>query len=469
MKQSSFRKRDGFLYGARRFFGSRWYPPLVMLAFFLGHALAAEAYAAIFLATLTLFGFLIAEDLRFLIPILTGCVCILSREHTPYLPAQSNYYFTGWRLPLIIVGASVLLLGLLLFIVRNLRSAAHFSSMKLKWGFLAFFAALLLAGLFQERPLGNFLLGLGFGVSFLLIYLLFGFFHPKTRENAEHFLYTLVCVGLLVSAELLLLYMRHVEFDGWIPVKGTIVIGWGTWTHIGSLLAMCLPAPFYLAREAKGSYPLWLLAGGTMTVALLLSGSRASFLYGGVILLASFLLLALGGRNRRPSRILLGVLSVLGVIGVILLFPKLVTLLQSFVNFGGGDNGRFAIWRKAVDAFLAAPVFGRGFLNTSVTAEDIGAFPVITPYFYHNTPLQMLASTGAVGILLYLFHRADTVRLFWMRRRSALSLSLLLVPAALLLTSFTDEHIFHFYPAFFYAIAFVLAEGRYDESPLVQK
>lgn len=469
MNQSSFQKRDGVLYAARYIFGSRWYPPLVMLAFFFGHALAIELYVAVFLAALTFLGFLIADDLRFLVPILTGCVCILSREHTPYLPAQSDYYFTGPRLYAIVVGASFLLLGLILFVIRRHRFAAAHSAMRLKWGFLALFAALLLAGLFQERPLGNLLLGLGFGASFLAIYLLFGFFHPKTRENAEHFLYTLVCVGLLVSAELLLLYVRHVRFDGWIPDKGTIVIGWGTWTHIGSLLAMCLPAPFYLAREAKRSYPLWLLAGGTMTVALLLSGSRASFLYGGVILLAALLLLAFGGRNRRPSRVLLGVLSALGVIGVILLFPKLVAFLQGFVNFGGGDNGRFAIWRKAVDAFLEAPVFGRGFLNTSVTADDIGAFPVITPYFYHNTPLQMLASTGAVGILLYIFHRADTVRLLWMRRRSALALSLLLVPSALLLTSFTDEHIFHFYPAFFYAIAFVLAEGRYDEAPLIEK
>ena len=41
------------------------------------------------------------------------------------------------------------------------------------------------------------------------------------------------------------------EFDGWIPKKSSILIGWGTWTHIGAMLAMCLPAPFYFAREAS--------------------------------------------------------------------------------------------------------------------------------------------------------------------------------------------------------------------------
>ena len=466
MKKSSFRKSDGFLYAVRVFLGSRWFPPLVMLAFFLGHTLAIELPVAALLIAVTVLGAFVSEDLRFLVPILTGGVCILSRKNTPYLPFESDYFFTGWRLPALILLASLLLLGIFVFILRKRRDAAPFSSLRLKWGFLGFFAALLFSGLFQENGGKNLLFGLGMGASFLLMYLLFGFFHPKTKENAEHFLYTLLCVGLLVSAELFSLYFRSiVQFDGWIPVKGTILIGWGTWTHIGAMLAMCLPAPFYFAREAKRSYPLWLLAGALMTAALLFSGSRASWLYGGMILCAAYLLLMLGGKNRRVSRILLIVPILVGGVALILLFPNITAFLQGFVGFGGGDNGRFEIWAAALRAFRAAPIFGRGFLNTEI---DLG-FPVITPYLYHNTLLQMLGSAGVFGLLLYLFHRFETVRLLFRRCHSPLSLYLLLVPTALLLTSLTDEHIFHFYPAFFYVIALSFAEGRYDEPPLIQK
>ena len=466
MKSTEFSKKDGFAYAVRRFLGSRAYVVLAAASFFLAHAFALELPFAIFLAACTLLGFFFAEDLRFLVPILTGCVCIISVAHTPYLPTGSDYFVTGALPAAIAVGATLLGVGLLVFILRMRRWAAPFSSLRLRWGFLGFFAAMLLSGLFQENALKNLFYGAGVGASFLAVYLLFGFFHPKTKENAGHFLFCLLAVGLLVAAELLLLYFRSVVFENGMPLKGSIVIGWGTWTHIGAMLAMCLPAPFALARDARRTYPLYLLAGGVMTVALLMSASRAAWLYGGVILVASLLLLCLGGKNRKASRILVCVLFALALVAVVLLFSKIVAFLSTFVQFGVGDNGRFEIWGAALRAFRAAPVFGRGFFNTDIVLEG---FPPIMPYLYHNTPLQMLGSAGAIGLLLYLFHRFETVRLLWQRRRSALSLFLLLTPIALVLVSLTDEHIFHIYPAFIYAVSLSLAEGRYADEPLAEK
>lgn len=466
MKTNSFVTRDGFGYGVRRFLGSRWYAALTAICFFLAHTLALELPFAIFLAGCTLLGCFFAEDLRFLTPILTGCVCIISVAHTPYLPTKSDYYTTG-ALPLIIaVGASLLLLGFTVFLLRRRRAAAPLSTLRLKWGFLGFFAAMLLSGLFQENAVKNLIYGLGVGASFLAVYLLYGLFHPKTRENAHHFLFCLLCVGLLVAAELLVLYVRAVRFENGMPVKDSVMIGWGTWTHIGVMLAMCLPAPLALARDSGRAYPLYLLSGGVITLALLLSASRAAWLYGAVVLCVCLLLLCLGGKRRKASRVVVGVLVLGAAVAVGLLFPKIVAFLSSFVQFGAGDNGRFEIWGAALRAFRAAPVFGRGFFNTDIVLEG---FPPIMPYLYHNTPLQMLGSAGAVGFLLYLFHRFETLRLAWQRRKSALSLFLLLIPATLVLFSLTDEHLFHIYPAFFYAIALSLAEGRYADEPLAEK
>jgi hypothetical protein len=82
----------------------------------------------------------------------------------------------------------------------------------------------------------------------------------------------------------------------------------------------------------------------------------------------------------------------------------------------------------------------------------------------------MLGSAGAVGLALYAYHRFETVRLLWKKRKSTLSLYLMLTPIALVLFSLTDEHIFHIYPSFFYAIALSFAEGIYpEEEPLLQK
>ena len=455
---------DGFLFGARRFFDSRGYIALVTLCLFLGHATAKEVPFAIFVAALTFLGFLVAESLRFLLPPLLGGVCIVSVAHTPYLPTESDYFQSGARPAVILIGSLFLLSGLTVFLVRRWRDAVPLSSLSLRWGFLAFFAALLFAGLGQENAPRNLAFGAGIGASFFVVYLLFGLFHPKTRENAEHFMFVLLCVGLLVAAELLLLYLRSVTFSHGLPDQGSILIGWGTWTHIGAMLTMCLPAPFCLAREAGRGYPLYLLAGGVITAALLFSASRAAWLYGGGILFLSLLLLCLGGKNRKRSRLLVGLLLFGGAVALLLLLPGVIAFLRAFVGFGDGDNGRFALWRTAVDAFRDAPLFGKGFFDSSITLP----FPQILPYLYHNTVLQMLGSAGGVGLALYLFHRALTVRLLWRRRRSALSCFLLLVPLALVLVSLTDEHIFHVYPAFFYTVALSLAEGRYDE-PLYEK
>ena len=448
---------DGFLFGARRFFDSRGYIALVTLCLFLGHATASEVPVAIALTALTLLGFLVAESLRFLLPVLLGGVCIVSVAHTPYLPSESDYFRTGARPAIILIGSVLLFLGLLIFVLRRRHAAAPIASLSLRWGFLSFFAALLFSGLGQENALRNLAFGAGIGASFLGVYLLFGLFHPKTRENAEHFMFVLLCVGVLVVGELFLLYLRSVRFSGGLPVKGSILIGWGTWTHIGAVLTMCLPAPFYLARDAGRTYPLYLLAGGGITAALLFSASRAAWLYGGVILSLSLLLLCLGGKNRKRSRLLVGLLLSGCILVFFLLLPRIVVFLRDFVGFGDGDNGRFALWQAAIDAFRTAPFFGKGFFNSGITLP----FPQILPYLYHNTVLQMLGSAGVVGLFLYLLHRAETVRLFWRRRHHALSLFLLLVPLALVLMSLTDEHIFHIYPAFFYSIALSLSEGRY--------
>lgn len=466
MKTNRIFSREGFEPSIKSFLGSRWYPPFVMLLFFLSHVFAWEVPMVLLLAVPTILGFLFAEDLRFLVPVLTGCIGMISVKHTPYLPTESDYYVTGARIPLVIIGGSILAIAAAYFLWRMRTRAAALSQLRLRYGFIAFFAAMLLAGLFQENALKNVVYGLGVGASFFAIYLLFGLFHPKTKDNAEHFLYTVLCAGLLVTAELFLLYFQSVLSGEGFPQKSDILLGWGTWTQIGAMIALCLPAPFYFAREAGRSYPLYLFAGALMTVALLLSGSRASWLYGGVVLLFALTLLCLGGRNRKKSRIVLVAVFLACLVGLLVLLPKILAFLSAFVQFGVGDNGRFAIWGSALRSFLAAPVFGRGFFNTDIVLEG---FPPIMPYLYHNTPLQMLGSAGIVGLLLYLFHRFETVRHAFYKRKSALSLFLLLIPFALVIFSLTDEHMFHIYPAFFYAAALSLSEGEFDEPPLIQK
>lgn len=441
------------------FLSSKLYILTVMLLIFLGNTLSLDVPCAVLLALFAICGFLFADDLRFLIPPLCGFICIIPLKHTPYLPTLSDYYTTGAIPYLIVIGMFFVVCALAFFVWRK-RKCLRLPRTAVFWGLCAFGAALALNGVFYPaNNLKNLGYGIGIAASFLGIYLLFALFHPRTKENAEHFLLSLAALGLTATAELLVLYFTRVSFSGLIPDKNTVMIGWGTWTQIGALLTVTLPAILYFARDGKGAkWLLSMLGGGAIFLGVFLTISRGAWLYGGILLAVSLVYLCFSGENKKKTRILCLVLLGVGFFIGIFLFDTLSKALFAMMQVGFSDNGRFEIWRNALAAWKEAPLFGVGFFNSGL---HLDGFPPIMPYLYHNTPLQMLGSCGIFGALCYLFHRVCTVRLALKRRRSPVCVFLLLSAAALILVSLTDEHIFHVYPAFWYVIALYLAEGEY--------
>ena len=445
----------------KRFLEGRVYIALVMLLIFLGNTLSLDVPCALLLALMAISGFLLCDDLRFLIPPLCGFICIIPISHTPYIPTESDFYTTGALPYIIAVGSALLIVSLVFFIWRKRRDITPpaFRS-SLLGGFILFAVALVLNGLFEpENKLRGLLYGLLLALSLFGVYLLFSLFHPRTEQNAEHFLLSMAALGVTVTAELLVLYATRVRFEGFVPIKNDIMIGWGTWTQIGALLTVSLPCALSFARKKK-SWLLSMAGGAFIFLGIFLTASRGAWLYGGVLLLLSLLYLCFVGEAKKRTRVLCLVLLGAGLLVGVLLFDRLLSYLLAFMQVGFSDNGRFENWGKAWVAFLRAPIFGTGFLNAGLS---LGGFPEIMPYLYHNTLLQMLASSGIYGFVFYLFHRVETLRLAWRQRKSPVCVFLLLSAAALVLVSLTDEHIFHIYPAFWYAIALSLAEGKYEK------
>ncbi len=442
----------------KAFLGGKMYVLTVMLLIFSANTLTLDVPCAILLAVLAVLGFLFCDDLRFLIPPLCGFIAIIPISHTPYLPTESDFYTTG-AIPVIIAIGSVFLAASIVIFVLRKKEKLRLPRSFIFGGLCAFALALMLNGLFYpQNGWKNFGYGIGMAAVFVAIYLLFALFHPRTKENAEHFLFTLAALGITVTAELLVLYFTHVSFDGFIPIKNTIMIGWGTWTQIGALLTVTLPCALYFALKPK-RWLFSMLSGGAIFLGIILTISRGAWLYGGTILLIALIYLCFKGENKKKTRILCFVLLGLVLLCSLLLLDKLLTALSAFMQVGFSDNGRFEIWKSAIAAFKAAPLFGVGFFNSGIV---LGGFPPIMPYLYHNTLLQMLGSCGIYGFIFYLLHRVGTVRLAIQKRRSPICLFLLLSAAALVLVSLTDEHLFHVYPAFWYVIALHLAEGDYE-------
>ena len=61
-----------------------------------------------------------------------------------------------------------------------------------------------------------------------------------------------------------------------------------------------------------------------------------------------------------------------------------------------------------LDYFTESPVFGAGFSAFMINHGKISAFHGMA----HNTVIQVISSTGIVGILAFGYHRFETVKLF---------------------------------------------------------
>ena len=69
----------------------------------------------------------------------------------------------------------------------------------------------------------------------------------------------------------------------------------------------------------------------------------------------------------------------------------------------------------------------------------------------------MMASCGTVGLVAYLWHRVETIRLV-IKKRSKYALFIGLSIAALVLCSLLDNHLFNLYPTFMYTVLLVSLE-----------
>ena len=105
--------------------------------------------------------------------------------------------------------------------------------------------------------------------------------------------------------------------------------------------------------------------------------------------------------------------------------------------------------------FIGCSFFSPGY--TPWGWSIVEGFSDFFPPRWHNTIVQLLASTGIVGTGAYVFHRAQTVRMFLTdisKERAFIGCSVV----ALLICSLFDCHMFNIGPVLFYAMALAFAE-----------
>ena len=439
----------------RSFYNSKWYPTLVFLLTLVGHTTGFDiAFYAVTVLTAAI-GCFVARDLRFMISIFLMTIFFVTPAHSPNVPAYSDYYAQPWPLAAICVCFGVLLCSIGVFIFRNYKTAHALPHKGTFLGLVVFCVGICANGLLNASyTVQNLVYAISFPAFLLGVFVLYALFLRFTENVFDYFMFCLMLSAMQIVTQLLLAYLLgNVEIIDGNVVKESVVLGWGVWTNIGGMLAFLMPSCFYFAATHKYA-PVFYLLGLLCFFSTFLSQSRAALLVGAGTLVLCLFTVCFFGKNKSLNRLMTLGLGLLGIVGMLVLWDKISILLQNFINYGFSDNGRYDLWETAWDRFCAHPIFGAGFYDSGIEQEwKINVYP----YFYHNTFMQMLGACGAVGFVAYLFHRAQTVVLFFKRPnliKGFLAISIL----SMLIFCMLDVLFFITYPLIFYSLMLLMME-----------
>jgi len=276
---------------------------------------------------------------------------------------------------------------------------------------------------------------LGFGMLLLYVWLS-GAVAEDRDGRLERFIHNLMlALGLLASFMVFHQYLSNLP--RLMQKPELLAFQWRN--NVSTFLMLALPFPFYKAFRQ----PLFLLTGLTMYLALLLSGSRGGMLFGTIELIMCVLFVLLADKKRRL--IYLGAVVVVAA-AIVLCLPLLIPFFRPVIArflhsvFNGEQEVRLQLYKRAVQDFLAHPMFGTGLGWTA--NRDLHPSKEFALCWYHNAPLQIIGSLGIAGAAAYIYQYIVRVKIFLRRRATKFRLTLFLAWVGLEMMSLVNPGVF---------------------------
>lgn len=383
-----------------------------------------------------------------------------SEMHSPSFKGQSsNYLVSPPILAQEIIGV-VFFLGTVIFrLVRGI-VGGKFKITPLFWGIVALSCALCLSGVFYTHytPM-NLLYGLALS-GIIIAFYIFCYCNIETGENTfKRIAYYFIAVAAAVSLELGICYLTNLSKSSEHSWRALLAFGWGTYNQAGLMLTMAIPAWFYLAGKHTRGY--FFLIGAVVNEGMcFLSQSRQAMLMSLVVLCACcvWILIWDKGKKRIIDLSMMGAVIVLIAIAAGVMHEKVLAFFSSALNKESlsTGSGRTELWKEGWQNFLHKPIFGVGFYDPLATEGVVGYFVPgdishSIPRMCHNTVFELLSACGIVGLMVYVFHRVQTV-ISYINNRTPERTLVALTMCVLLLMSLLDNHLFYFITTIQYAI-----------------
>ncbi len=445
------------------FLDGNWYPVVYAALALICSFTGLELVFYVLTALAAIFGTVFCRDTKSLIVPLVLAVYAVSQKHTPQPPYKSDYLYD----PAVLATLGVLFVLVLASTIFRMIACKGTGNVfrtptKARWGLFALGAALILNGIFYSGyTIANLVLGIGIAFSFVYFYVYFYNTAEWTEKTPEYIARVLVLACAVILIQLLEMFV----FD-YPQNKNEFVLGWGMSNNIGGMLAMFMPACFYLAYKSRYGIAFYIL--GLLTFAgVVMTLSRTSVFVGGAILIACMIYLSIKGRYALFIRIF-NVIFIVALICFVFVPNELWRVFQYYIEHGLNDSGRWDIWENGVKNFLRAPIFGVGFYTPIAPDWSYNIENWVFPDMYHNTYIQLLASCGILGVAAYTFHLVQGAMLIF-RKPSAERIFFFLVILALSGMSMADNHLFHVFPTLVYSMLIAMCEKDYEKCARVGK
>ena len=223
----------------------------------------------------------------------------------------------------------------------------------------------------------------------------------KNDEMLKLVIHIMFVTGIVITLQMLIYYLRLENFDAILETMKykKINVGWGGPNNVAPFLALTLPSCFYYAIKSKKFAFVYIIIAIIEYLFIFSTCSRGAILFTTL----AFPFMICYAMAKAENKLMVGLsisICFCIIFSLIALYgPKLFSVFERMFSYGLDDNGRIELYKEALATFKKFPIFGAGWdYRLGEMAED-----GYTPYWYHNTVLQILANMGIFGLIIFAY------------------------------------------------------------------
>ncbi len=462
-------EKNSIIKAIRKFLSSELSLCLILALMCLSNLFGLEIIVLYAYTIIIILSVLFNDDMLPCVPIACCSYMTFSKANNP-LGNNPNSIFKqhATKVHLYIIGITIGIVAVTRFVYEIIKNRKTLKRPKLLMGFIILLIAFVLGGLFTKYySLRTAFFGLVLTLSLSFTYLYFYFTVDFSKVKKDYIFKLLTGIGIVLSIQIINMIIESGIFKHFEDFeRGEIYTGWGINNNVGGMVALVLFAPFYLAITKKNGWIYFLIAS-INALLVILTLSRNSILFSFIIYVSLTGLTLIKVKKKKPYVITLSSILICLLLALLINWNTFLNFIDPLIEIKANNNGRYAIYQIGWSRFKEAMFLGNGFYDFDGVFQWGSKWGAITdttflPPRFHNTYVQLIASTGIVGILAYFYHRYETIKIIFNNitfEKIMLGIGIF----TLILISIFDCHLFNIGPGFLYAGMLLFIEKTKSE------